>query len=197
MSDDATTPPAENNVALPTERKNRTSMASRATAEGEALLKEMGFEDKETPGRRRTRASIRGDVYTPPAKKGKKAPTPGTGRRGRPPKKTEEKKEPAAEEEEEEEEEEEKKEEEETKKVEKEEETKETNEKAEDKEEEENEAPAETEEPAKETEEATSADGEADGEKEKKKKIRRRRLSEGSAVSHGTNNYLMIHKSTQ
>nr|XP_027208330.1 cyclin-dependent kinase 11A-like isoform X1 [Penaeus vannamei] len=91
-------------------KKNRTSTVSRATAEGEALLKEMGFEDKETPGRRRTRAAIRGDVYTPPAKKERKAATPGSGRRGRPPKKTEEKKEeePAAEEEEKNEEEEEK-----------------------------------------------------------------------------------------
>lgn len=51
---------------------------SRATAEGEALLKEMGFDDKETPGRRRTRASLRGDVYTPPAKKERKAATPGS-----------------------------------------------------------------------------------------------------------------------
>ncbi|XP_042239095.1 cilia- and flagella-associated protein 251-like isoform X3 [Homarus americanus] len=81
-------------------KKNRTSNVSRATAEGEALLKEMGFEDKETPGRRRTRAAIRGDVYTPPAKKERKtAGTPGSGRRGRPPKKSEEKKEePVAEE---------------------------------------------------------------------------------------------------
>lgn len=55
-------------------------MASRATAEGEALLKEMGFDDKETPGRRRTRAAIRGDVYTPPAKKERKAATPGSKR---------------------------------------------------------------------------------------------------------------------
>lgn len=38
----------------------------------------MGFEDKETPGRRRTRAAIRGDVYTPPAKKERKAATPGS-----------------------------------------------------------------------------------------------------------------------
>ncbi|XP_069181383.1 uncharacterized protein DDB_G0286299 isoform X1 [Procambarus clarkii] len=76
------------------QKKNRTSTVSRATAEGEALLKEMGFEDKETPGRRRTRAAIRGDVYTPPTKKERKAAaTPGSGRRGRPPKKSEEKKE--------------------------------------------------------------------------------------------------------
>ncbi|XP_071522117.1 uncharacterized protein [Panulirus ornatus] len=101
MSDDAAVAPAENNVGTPAE-KTRTSTVSRATAEGEALLKEMGFEDKETPGRRRTRASIKGEIYTPPAKKERKAATPGSGRRGRPPKKTEEKKEeePAAEEEE-------------------------------------------------------------------------------------------------
>lgn len=54
------------------------SITSRAKAEGEALLKEMGFEDKETPGRRRTRAAIRGDVYTPPAKKERKSPAPGS-----------------------------------------------------------------------------------------------------------------------
>ena len=53
-------------------------MASRATAEGEALLKEMGFEDMETPGRRRTRSSLKGDTYTPPAKKEKKTPGPGS-----------------------------------------------------------------------------------------------------------------------
>jgi len=102
MSDDAAVAPAENNVSTTSEKRSRTSTVTRATAEGEALLKEMGFEDKEgTPGRRRTRAAIRGDVYTPPAKKEKKAATPGTGRRGRPPKKTEEKKEeePAEEEE--------------------------------------------------------------------------------------------------
>ncbi|XP_045601470.1 uncharacterized protein DDB_G0286299 isoform X2 [Procambarus clarkii] len=94
MSDDAAVAPAENNVGTPSEKKNRTSTVSRATAEGEALLKEMGFEDKETPGRRRTRAAIRGDVYTPPTKKERKAAaTPGSGRRGRPPKKSEEKKE--------------------------------------------------------------------------------------------------------
>ncbi|KAK8732308.1 hypothetical protein OTU49_007017, partial [Cherax quadricarinatus] len=93
MSDDAAVAPAENNVKSPVERKSRTSTVSRATSEGEALLKEMGFEDKETPGRRRTRAAIRGDVYTPPTKKERKATaTPGSGRRGRPPKKSEEKK---------------------------------------------------------------------------------------------------------
>ncbi|XP_064116723.1 chromatin assembly factor 1 subunit A-B-like [Macrobrachium nipponense] len=90
MSDDATVTANENDVGTPPAKKNRTSNVSRATAEGEALLKEMGFEDKETPGRRRTRAAIRGDVYTPPPKKERKATTPGTGRRGRPPKKAKE-----------------------------------------------------------------------------------------------------------
>ncbi|KAK3870299.1 hypothetical protein Pcinc_023423 [Petrolisthes cinctipes] len=93
MSDEATVASAENNVSTPTEKRNRLSITSRAKAEGEALLKEMGFDDKETPGRRRTRAAIRGDVYTPPAKKERKSPAPGSGRRGRPPKKTEGKKE--------------------------------------------------------------------------------------------------------
>ncbi|XP_068239571.1 neuromodulin-like isoform X1 [Palaemon carinicauda] len=90
MSDDATAKAAENNVSKSQAKKNRTSNVSRATAEGEALLKEMGFEDKETPGRRRTRAAIRGDAYTPPVKKERKATTPGSGRRGRPPKKAKE-----------------------------------------------------------------------------------------------------------
>ncbi|KAK4327965.1 hypothetical protein Pmani_001581 [Petrolisthes manimaculis] len=92
MSDEATVASAENNVSTPSEKRNRLSITSRAKAEGEALLKEMGFDDKETPGRRRTRAAIRGDVYAPPAKKERKSPAPGSGRRGRPPKKTEVKK---------------------------------------------------------------------------------------------------------
>merc|ERR1712071_522624 len=62
----------------------------RTAAEGEALLKEMGYkEDGEDQGRRRTRSGGRGlPVSSPPAKKEKKAAaTTGTGRRGRPPKK--------------------------------------------------------------------------------------------------------------
>ena len=37
--------------------------------EGKALLKDLGFDGSETPGRRSTRAAARGEVYTPPAKK--------------------------------------------------------------------------------------------------------------------------------
>jgi len=63
----------------------------RTAAEGEALLKEMGYkEEGEDQGRRRTRSGGRGiPASSPPAKKEKKTPaTPGTGRRGRPKKVT-------------------------------------------------------------------------------------------------------------
>jgi len=54
----------------------------RTAAEGEALLKEMGYkEEGEDQGRRRTRSGGRGiPASSPPAKKEKKTPsTPGTG----------------------------------------------------------------------------------------------------------------------
>ncbi|CAL4121196.1 unnamed protein product [Meganyctiphanes norvegica] len=98
MSEEAAATTPETNNATPGKKRGRQSVVSRATEEGEALLKEMGFEDSDTPGRRRTRAAIKGDVSTPPPPKKERKSTPG-GKRGRPKKEKEEKKEvtPAAE----------------------------------------------------------------------------------------------------
>lgn len=58
----------------PPKKRTRTSHAAKAAEEGQALLKEMGFSEKETPGRRSTRSAAKGIVYTPPPKKERKTP---------------------------------------------------------------------------------------------------------------------------
>jgi len=90
MSEETVATTTESKNATPGKKRGRQSVVSRATEEGEALLKEMGFNDADTPGRRRTRAAIKGDVCTPPpSKKERKASNPG-GKRGRPKKEKEE-----------------------------------------------------------------------------------------------------------
>lgn len=54
-------------------KRARMSIVDKATEEGKALLKELGFDDSETPGRRRTRAATKGVVYTPPPKRERKS----------------------------------------------------------------------------------------------------------------------------
>jgi len=89
MSEEAVATTHESKSATPGKKRGRQSVVSRATEEGEALLKEMGFNDADTPGRRRTRAAIKGDVCTPPpSKKERKVSNPG-GKRGRPKKEKE------------------------------------------------------------------------------------------------------------